>query len=190
MDWEWKMRVGLISATALAAFAFASAASAQTTTGTVNVVGTVGEKCTVTSGDTSTTFSDTFDALDLANTNGTLRTIAPFSTASTGGWRVHCTSIPDVSISATPMVNVAPAPSGYANRVNYIAYADFDVVTGSNEIISTPTGGSSAPTALGSHLQNVTDNVVIRADTFTTPNVGDILVSGSYSGAITVTVTP
>jgi hypothetical protein len=184
------MRVGLISATALAAFAFAGAASAQTVTGTVNVIGSVAEKCTVTGGDSSSSFSDTFNAGELADTDGTLATIAPFSTASTGGWRVHCTTVPDVSISATPMVNVAPAPSGYANTVNYVAYADFDVVTGPNETISTPTGGSSGPTALGSHLQNVTDNVVIRANTFTTPNVGDILVSGSYSGVITVTITP
>jgi hypothetical protein len=183
------MRIGLLSGTVLAALAFAGVAAAQTTTGTVDVVGTVGEKCTVTGGDTSTTFSDTFDALELADTDGTLRAIAPFSTAGSS-WRVHCTTIPDVSISATSMANVATAPSGYANTVNYIAYADFDVVTGPDETISTPSGGSSGPTTLGSHLQNVTDNVVIRADTFTTPNVGDILVSGSYAGLITVTITP
>jgi hypothetical protein len=125
----------------------------------------------------------------LADTDGTLRVIAPFSTAGQG-WRVHCTTVPDVSISASAMTSVASAPSGYANTVNYIAYADFDVVVGSDETISTPSGGASGPTTLGSHLQNVTDNVVIRADTFTTPNVGDILVTGSYSGQIVVTITP
>jgi hypothetical protein len=184
------MKFGLFSAAVLSALAVAGVASAQTVTGTVQVTGSVGEKCTVTGGDSASAFSDTFAAGELADTDGTLRTITPFSTAASGGWRVHCTTIPDVAITATAMTNVATAPTGYANTVNYVAYADFDVVTGPNQTISTPTGGSSGPTALGSHLQNVTDNVVIRADTFTTPNVGDILVSGSYSGLITVTITP
>lgn len=183
------MRVGPVSsAIAAAALGLAGAASAQTTTGTVNVVGTVGDKCTVSGGDASS-FSDTFDALELADTDGTLRTIAPFSTSGEG-FQVHCTTIPDVSITATPMSNVASAPSGYANTVNYIAYADFNVVAGADNTISTPAGGSAGPTTLSAHLENVADNVVIRADTFTTPGASDILVAGAYSGLITVTITP
>ena len=182
------MRVDLVSsAVAAAALGLAGAASAQTTTGTVTVVGTVGDKCTVSGGDT--TFSDTFDALELADTDGTLRAIAPFSTSGEG-FQVHCTTIPDVSISATPMTNVASAPGGYANTVNYMAYADFNVVAGADNTISTPAGGSAGPTALSAHLENVADNVVIRADTFTTPGASDILVAGAYSGLITVTITP
>jgi hypothetical protein len=189
-DGEGKMRVRLISAAAAAAvLGFASAASAQTTTGTVNVIGTVADKCTVSGGASATTFSDTFNALELADTDGTLRTIAPFTTAGEG-FQVHCTTIPDVSITATPMTNLASAPSGYANTVNYVAYADFNVVVGGDNTISTPTGGSSGPTPLTAHLENVSDNVVIRADTFTTPGANDILVAGAYAGLITVTITP
>jgi hypothetical protein len=185
------MKVGLITAAIVAAtIGFAGAASAQATTGTVNVVGTVGEKCTVTGGDSTTAFSDTFDALDLADTDGTLRTIAPFSTSGSG-WRVHCTTIPDVSITASAMTTAGTPPSGYANTVNYTAYADFILVTGPDQTVSTPTTiGSDGPDTLNAHLQNVNDNVVIRADTFATPNVGDILMTGSYSGQIVVTITP
>ncbi|HET9232220.1 MAG TPA: hypothetical protein VFO00_13095, partial [Vitreimonas sp.] len=143
------MKFGLFSATVLSALAVAGVASAQTVTGTVQVTGSVGEKCTVTGGDSASAFSDTFAANELAQTDGTLRVIAPFSTASTGGWRVHCTTVPDVSISATPMVNVATAPSGYANTVNYVAYADFDVVTGPNETITASSGGPSGNATLG-----------------------------------------
>jgi hypothetical protein len=191
MDWEWKMRVGLISATALAAFAFAGAASAQTVTGTVNITGSVAGKCTVNGPSGPTAFTDTWNLGELADGDGTLTTI-PNQSTSGDGIQISCTTRPNVSIDATAITNATPVPgTGYANTVNYVAYADFLTVPSSTETISDASGGAaSTPVQLAAHLQNVTDNVVVRADTFATPNASDVLVSGAYSGRIVVTITP
>jgi hypothetical protein len=185
------MKTGLFSATVLAAFALAGAASAQTVTGMVNITGTVNSKCSVNGSGAPSAFSDTWNLGDLADTDGTLTSI-PAQSTSGDGIQVTCTSRPFVTIDASPIVNVAPIPgAGYANTVNYVAYADFLTVPSSTETITDASGGlGSSSTQLAAHLQNVTDNVVVRADTFTTPGATDILVSGAYSGSIVVTITP
>ncbi|HYD73473.1 MAG TPA: hypothetical protein VEF55_10070 [Candidatus Binatia bacterium] len=185
------MRVGLLSASVIAALAVAGAASAQTVTGTVNITGTVNSKCSVNGSGGPSAFSDTWNLGDLADTDGTLTAIPAQSTTG-DGIQVSCTSRPFVSIDASPIVNVAPAPGpGYTNTVNYTAYADFLTVPSATETITDASGGAgSSPAQLTAHLQNVTDNVVVRADTFVTANASDILVSGPYSGTIIVTITP
>ena len=185
------MKFGLFSATVLSALAVAGVASAQTVTGTVNITGTVNSKCSVNGPGGPSAFSDTWNLGDLADTDGTLTSI-PAQSTSGDGIQVTCTSRPFVSIDASPIVNVAPVPgAGYANTVNYTAYADFLTVPSATETINDASGGAgSSPTQLTAHLQNVTDNVVVRADTFATANASDILVSGPYSGQIVVTITP
>jgi hypothetical protein len=185
------MKFGFYSATVLAALAFAGAASAQTVTGTVNITGNVDAKCTVSGPGGPSAFSDTWNLGELADGDGTLTTI-PNQSTSGDGIQVSCTTRPFVSIDATPITNAAPVPgAGYANTVNYIAYADFLTVPSSTETINDASGGAgSTPSQLAAHLQNVTDNVVVRADTFTTPGASDVLVSGPYSGQIVVTITP
>jgi type 1 fimbria pilin len=187
--WREKMKVGLFSTALVAAtMGLVGAASAQTTTGTVTVTGSVGEKCTVTGGDSSTAFSDEFALGELADTDGTLATI-PNQSTSGEGWRVHCTTAPDVSITATSLANVAPDPgAGYSNSVTYTAHADFSLVSGGPTTISAISGGGPTATTLAAHLSNSVDNVVIRANTFV--DSGDVLVAGAYSGLITVTITP
>jgi hypothetical protein len=157
----------------------------------VNITGTVNSKCSVNGPGAPTAFSDIWNLGDLADTDGTLTSI-PAQSTSGDGIQVSCTSRPFVSIDATAITNVAPVPGpGYANTVNYVAYADFLTVPAATETISDASGGgASSPAQLAAHLQNVTDNVVVRADTFTTPGGSDILVSGSYSGQIVVTITP
>ena len=185
------MKTGLFSAALIAALAVAGAASAQTVTGTVNITGNVNSKCSVNGPGGPSAFSDTWNLGELADGDGTLTTI-PNQSTSGDGIQVTCTSRPNVSITASPITNVAPVPgTGYANTINYTAYADFLTVPSATEIISDASGGGgSTPIQLAAHLRNISDNVVVRADSFATANASDILVSGSYSGQITVTITP
>jgi len=188
---------------ALALAALAGQALAADAVGTVTVNGTVASKCTVVTGGTSggTSFSSSFTAPgDLADSVGHLAFSGSFTTVGDGDFQINCNKAnPTITLSATSMTTAGSAPTGYANSVTYKAYADIKTINASNTTgtvtRSTTSGGSAnGPTALGSglYLQNVANNVVIRADTFAvgTGNASDILVAGSYQGVITLTITP
>lgn len=185
------MKTGLFSAAVIAALAVAGVASAQTVTGTVNITGTVDSKCSVNGPGGPSAFSDTWNLGELADGDGTLTSIPPQSTSG-DGIQITCTSPPTVSIFAQPIHNPTGIPGpGYADTVYYVAYADFDTVSGIETISDAAGGpGGSTPTPLSTYLDNAPDNIVIRANTFTTPGANDVLTAGNYSGWISVTITP
>lgn len=189
-------KIVALSTIAIATMLAAAPASAQSVSGTVTINGTVGNKCLVT--DAGSTPNADFGgvvnlgALDAAD--GTLRTIAAI--AATGdlanlGFRVVCTTAnPTVSVTAAPMLNVAAAPSGYANRVDFTADVDFDTVGGVVEYQAvtdgTPTVGGALPNRLATGL----DNVRVDLSGFNTPGATDVLVAGSYTGSVSITISP
>lgn len=171
-----------------------------TATGTVNLTGSVASNCQVVNGGSSSTFSDTFNTTELSTASGTLVSGLSYSSATNlATLKVVCSGVaPTLNIKATSMTNGVSAPAGYANQINFKAYLDTKLITtggtlstDTQSVTSTSAGATSSNAATGSkYLQNVANNVVVRADTFATPNLGDILLSGAYAGSIVVTITP
>lgn len=181
------MSIRTVALSAIAGALVSAPAFAQDVTGTVNINGFVSGYCRVVSDNNGSTFSDTWNLGELADTDGTLKTISAQTTAG-DGIRIACSSIPDVSIEATNLVTGGAAPSGYTNTINYTAYADFDLVTPTTQTISVASGAAASTASLTNYLENASDNVVVRADTFSTSPSTDLLVAGSYSATITVQI--
>ncbi len=180
---------------ATVALLIASPAAAQTVTGNVTLTGTVGEKCLVTNAGATAApnFGGTVSLGQLDNgTTGELRTIAPVSSTTDANlnFRVVCTTAtPNVTVSATPMMNNAATPTaGYTNRVDYSSKVTFTTVGGTTPVtVSTGGTATSGPSALPGRLAASANNIQVEADTF---NATGVLLSGSYSGVITVVVAP
>lgn len=189
-------KIVALSTIALATALAAAPASAQSVSGTVTINGTVGEKCLVT--DTGSTPNADFGGVvnlgALDDTDGTLRTIAAIS--ATGdlanlGFRVVCTTAnPTVSVTAAPMINVASAPAGYANRVDFTADVDFDTVGGVAEYQAVTDGTATVGGSLPNRLATGLDNVRVDLSGFNTPGAEDVLVAGSYTGSVSITISP
>ena len=190
------------SATAALVMALAAGtASAADAVGTLTVTGTVASKCTVITGGTAggVLFSSNFGATtELSDSSGHLiSNFGAFTSNGAGDFQINCNKAnPSITLAASPMTTTDAAPTGYANTVSYTAYADIGAISGANAT-STVTrtvasGASTGPTGLGSglYVRNIANNVVVRADTFHTAAPSDILVAGSYSGTITLTLTP
>jgi hypothetical protein len=198
------------AAIALGLAGLAGAASAADAVGTVTVNGSVATKCVVVTGGTSggLAFSSSFgtNTTELADSVGHLNTAwgtQPFSTATNGAnFQITCNNAnPSLKIAATPMQTGGSPPNGYANTISYDAHADFKATDASNSLstvtlnVSTgiTAGGANTPGALGAgeFLQATTNNVVVRADNFATAGAAtNILLTGTYQGTITVTITP
>ena len=178
------------SVVAAAALGFSGAASAQTVTGTVNITGSVAGHCSMIPGGGST-FSRTFALGELAQADGTLRSISP-QTTSGSGVRVSCSTVPAISISATPLRTNNPGePPGYTNSISYTASAEFTEADDSVQSFTALSGAPANSGGLAGLLKNAPDNVVIRAYGFQTSSPTDILVADpNYSSVITVTVSP
>ncbi len=196
-----KMSLAATAASALIMVLAAGAASAADAVGTVTVTGQVASKCTVITGGTAggVLFSSNFGATtELADSSGHLiSNFGAFTTNGTGDFQINCNKAnPSITLAASNMTTADTAPTGYANTVSYTAYADIGAISGANAT-STVTrtvasGASTGPTGLGSglYVRNIANNVVVRADTFHTAAPSDVLVAGSYSGTITLTLTP
>ena len=183
-------------AIAAALAAASSPASAQSVSGTVTINGTVGEKCIVTDAgdDPNPDFGGIVDLGALDDTDGTLRTIADINASSdlnNLGFRVVCTTAtPTVAVSASPMVNAATAPAGYANTVHFTADANFSVVGGTDtyQVITDATATNGG--TLSNRLATGPDNVQVDLSGFHTPAVTDVLVAGNYTGSVSITISP
>jgi hypothetical protein len=205
----------LLAASATLVFSgFAATASAVPVTGTVNVIGHVDSSCTVTTGGSGQTFTTaTFGGAGVQLDDGTghLNTAwgsQPFATgAALGNFEVTCNNAnPTITLAATPMNTAGSPATGYANIVHYNAYADFLTITGvTPATVHVPTGNAGLATTdalagattggvglgAGVFFQNVANNVVIRADSFgTNGGNGNVLIPGTYTGVITLTITP
>lgn len=176
-----------------ASAALASPAMAQNVTGTITLNGNVAAKCSVTSGTSSTTFAQTVNFGELAQTNGTLRTglATDFSATPVQATVVCNTGTPKISVDANPLANTATAPTGYANTINYTASVAV-ATTGANSgpFTNLTTAAPGVATVIGSSLANSANNVVVTTTGYGTPGASDILVAGAYTGNIVIVISP
>lgn len=189
--------------------AASSAFAVTAETGIVNITGTVPSQCSVVTGGTAggNSFGATFALTQMVDNVGHLSpSPTSFTTGAVlGNFQINCTKAnPLVQITARSMTiggtsSPATPPTGYDDVVGYHAYADFATVvapsttgTVTKDVVSSVVGASSTQTDLGGptvYLQNTSNNVIVRADTFTAAP-GAIIIAGSYTGTITVTITP
>lgn len=185
-----------LSAMALATALAAAPASAQSVSGTVTINGTVGEKCLVTDtgSNPNADFGGVVNLGALDDTDGTLRTIAPISASgdlANLGFRVVCTTAnPLVSVTAAPLTTAATPPTGYANRVDFTADVDFDTVSGTDQYQAVTDGIATVGGNLSDRLATGLDNVRVDLSGFNTPGADDVLVAGSYTGSVSITISP
>lgn len=185
-----------LSAMALATALAAAPASAQSVSGTVTINGTVGEKCLVTDtgSNPNADFGGVVNLGALDDTDGTLRTIAPISASgdlANLGFRVVCTTAnPLVSVTAAPLTTAATPPAGYANRVDFTADVDFDTVSGTDQYQAVTDGIATVGGNLSDRLATGLDNVRVDLSGFNTPGADDVLVAGSYTGSVSITISP
>ena len=184
-------KIAFLAATTCAVIASPAMAQLQNTTGTITLSGTVASKCYVGSDNTVTTFSASHAFGELAKADGTLRSglNTELDADTTMDFTIKCNSgNPTVTISRTAMANVATAATGYANSISYNAIVLVDPATGSSVTFDTDAGTAPLATGpLGSPLKATGPNVHVTADTFAATG---ILVAGSYSGTITVVISP
>jgi len=175
-----------------ALLALPSAAFAQQATGTINLTGTVTGRCSVVGGGQA--FSETINLGELAGGDGRLRAaLTDASPDAIRSFSLVCTSAtPRVELSATRLSTGTTAPTGYANNIDYTAQVAVLQASGTPPQITYTTASSlPAPTnvQLTAPLANTADNVTIRVYSFGT-EAGALLVAGSYSSVIHVTISP
>lgn len=170
-------------ALALVASAAVSAPAMAQSTGTVDINGSVGDRCLFTSGNavisvgelTQGGASAAAGRLDPSKLNGQSRTLV--------GW---CNgTAATMAVEALPLVNTSfasTAPVGFDTRIDYTASAAANGVTGTD---SSVTAGAGTAVSVGLFSGNI--NVSLASSS--TPNSG-LLVAGAYSGQVIVTLTP
>lgn len=185
-------KIALAALAATTAF-IAMPAAAQTVTGTVTITGSVAPKCSVTPGN-GNTFARTVAFGELSQANGTLRTglAADFDAAAAPGVQIVCnTNTPQVTVTSLPLANVTAAAAGYDNSIDYTAHVAVSKAGGGTTTIDddSAVAAGTGPAPVGGALLNGV-NVAITADNFRTNTATDILVAGSYSGTVTILITP
>ena len=178
--------------TAAVVLALPQMALAQQATGTINLTGSVAGRCSVVGGGQA--FSETINLGELAGPDGRLRAdLTDASPDAVRNFSVVCTSAtPRVRLSATRLATGTTAPTGYANNIDYTAQVAVLQASGTPPQITYTTASSlPAPTnvQLTAPLANTADNVTIRVYSFGT-DAGALLVAGSYSSVIHVTISP
>jgi hypothetical protein len=191
------MKKIVLLALAASTVAVATPAFAQAT-GTVNITGTVGDKCQVTPV-AGGNYVASRDLLELSQADGTLEASATLATrfglagSTAPTFRVVCTTAaPKVSVAAAPLLHTtvglqAPA-GGYTGTINYTADVKVTTVAGSENVSDTTAAGSTDLT-LASRLAASGNNVEITTSAFNTA-ASALLNAGGYSGQIVVTVSP
>lgn len=186
-------RLALIALAASAA-AIAMPAAAQVT-GTITLNGSVAAKCAVTPSGSST-FADTVNFGELAQSNGTLRTglASDFGTRS---FSIACnTGAPTVSVNANPLATTATDPdgasTGYDTSIDYTAsVAVLAVGTNNGPFTNDSDAAAGTAQAVGSALQNTANNISITTSSYHTDATGSILVADpTYTGTIVVVISP
>lgn len=191
------MKYTATAAAILALAVAATPAAAQSVSGTVTITGTVAEKCVVTDtgDDPNTDFGGIINLGALDDVDGTLRpigTILASSNLNNLGFRVVCTSAtPSVSVTAAPMVNAGvTAPAGYADTVHFTADANFSVVGGTDNFQVVTDGTATDGGTLTNRLATGPDNVQVDLSNFHTPAATDVLTAGTYTGTVSITISP
>jgi hypothetical protein len=89
------------------------------------------------------------------------------------------------------MVNPAvTAPDGYADTVHFTADANFSVVGGTDTFTVVTDGTATDSGSLSARLATGPDNVQIDLSNFHTPDPADVLTAGTYTGTVSVTISP
>lgn len=192
------MKKIVLLALAASIVAVATPAAAQNATGTVNITGSVADKCQVTPV-AGGNYVTSRDLLELSQADGTLEASATLATrfglagSTAPTFRVVCTTAaPKVSVAAAPLLHTtvglqAPA-GGYTGTINYTADVKVTTVAGSENVSDTTAAGSTDLT-LASRLAASGNNVEITTSAFNTA-ASALLNAGGYSGQIVVTVSP
>lgn len=179
-----KLVIAALAATAMGIVA--PPAAAETAAGTVNVAGTVAAKCTAL-----TPIGGSIVLNELSQADG--RVDGAFSNATNKhlDFTVRCTGPnPTLSLGATPLVNTAAsAGNGYTDTVHYWAQLRATRVSGTHTLVgSSPLDAFSSP--IFGTLANTDGNIRITVSSGWTANATDLLTAGSYSGTITISVSP
>ena len=166
----------------------AGPALAQTATGTVQVNGSVANRCLFVSGDV------VLDLGELALVSGDTATLGRLDpakltsrSATLNGW---CNGVSaNMAVEALPILNTSfteAAPSGFERRIDYVATATAAPSGGAVAATDTTlTGGGGVASTTGIFSSDI---VVSFADA-ATPS-GGRLIAGSYSGSVIVTLSP
>lgn len=192
------MLSGLLTALAVTA----APAFAQSASGAVALSGTVGDKCLVTNAGAvaSPGFGGivNLNALD-DGTTAKLRNVGAISPTSNNNlnFRVVCTTAaPKVAVTTTALTTGSgTASTGYSATVHYDTAVAFDIADAAQpDTVLTYTDGVTGPASktasLTGRLATGTTNIHVSATNFRTPAAADVLVAGSYAGAITISVSP
>jgi hypothetical protein len=161
---------------------------AQSATGTVQVNGTVANRCLFVTGDV------VLDLGELALLSGDTTALGRLDaskvtsrTATLNGW---CNGVSaSMAVEALPIVNTdfaEAAPSGFDRRIDYTATATAHPAGGAvSAADSTLTGGAGTASATGVF----SSDIVVSFATPATPTSGR-LISGAYAGSVVVTLSP
>lgn len=193
------MKKIVLLALAASTVAVATPAAAQNATGTVNITGSVADKCQVTPVSTGN-YVTSRDLLELSQADGTLEASATLATrfglagSTAPTFRVVCTTAaPKVSVAAAPLLHTtvglqAPA-GGYTGTINYTADVKVTTVAGSENVSDTTAAAGPTDLTLASRLAASGNNIEITTSAFNTA-ASALLNAGGYSGQIVVTVSP
>lgn len=187
-------KLALVAMTAAAALATPAMAQ-TTTTGTIIINGSVTPKCSVVPNNAGNTWGTTVELGELAQADGTLATDLATRFGTEGGEglsaKVVCTSADaDVTVDANPLVGpTGTLPDGYTNTIHYIADVTFKKTDGNLNVANNSSQGATSQ-ALGGRLAPTDANITVATNTWRTPVAGDLLIAGSYTGRIVVTVAP
>ena len=176
------MRTKIILA-ALALPAFAAPAAAQVN-GTVNVNGSVADRCLFTTPSETISVGElalpgtgaNAGRLDAGKLDGETRTLS--------GW---CNgTAATMTVEALPLLNAdftSAAPTGFDRRVDYSAAAAANSATANDTSTGSP--GAGSPVSVGLF----TGDVVVTLSGSSSPT-GGLLVAGDYQGQVIVTLSP
>ena len=185
-------KIALLAVAASAVIA--TPAMAQNVTGTINLTGSVANKCSVSPSSTAT-FGTTVNFGELAVANGTLRTDLA-TTFGTKSFQIVCnTGTPKISVDANPLQisGATTPPTGYDNSIDFTASVAV-ATTGTSPAPFTNDSAAAAGTATtigGGMLANSASNVSVSTSNYRTNTLTDLLIADpSYTGNIVVVITP
>ena len=197
-----KMFTGAIGLASLVAAISAVPTVAQSTTGTINVTGQVGARCSVIeTGGAGQAFTRSIGLKQLDNDNGVLRADLVSSTSASPAEgvkvnaRVNCnTANPRIGVVATKLTTGASDPGAdYSNTINYSA--SLKVKTQSAKtveaIYATVSDTSAVTRSLGERIAGGNDNnVEVSVFGLATDKALAQLAQGVYNSLVTVTIEP
>ena len=192
------MKKIVLLALAASTVAVATPAFAQVT-GTVNITGSVADKCQVTPV-LAGNYLTTRNLSELSQADGTLELSATLATrfgvagTTAPAFRVVCTTAaPKVTVEASPLLHTTPGlqalASGYTGTVNYTADVKVTTTAALPETVSDTTASGTTVLTLSNRLAASNNNVEITTSAFNTA-ASALLNAGGYSGQIVVTVSP